>query len=559
MQTLDEAIDEKLICAHCGDPCPDRKLATEGQVFCCLGCKTVYEIIHENGLDAYYRIEQDPGISLKHNKGREYYNFLDKDDVRRRILNFESPELAKVRLFIPVIHCSSCIWLLENLYKLHGGVIRSEVNFPRKEVFIDFNPSKVSLRELVELMASLGYEPDIDIEGEDSEVKRIGNYNRSLLIKIGVAGFCFGNIMLLSFPEYLGLENLVDTDFSRFFSYINILFSLPVLFYSASGYYEAAYKGLKQKVISIDVPIAIGILALSLRSIYEVVTQTGPGYFDSLSGLVFFLLIGKWFQNKTYESLLFDRSYKSYFPVAVTLVGELVQESVLIEDLKIGDTILIRNNELIPADTELLSEEAMIDNSFVTGESTTIRKQKGEYVFAGGRQTGPAIELKVIKEVSQSYLTQLWNNDAFKKNEHSTRRILVDRISKYFTIAILIIAIVASIFWIFYDPSKTINVFTAVLIVACPCALALSTPFAVGTAMRVLSRNGCYLKNGEIIEEMDKVNHVVFDKTGTITNQGKENITFLGELTSQDTERVCAIASNSYHPLSRRIANYLGS
>ena len=525
MRVEEKTIESKLACAHCGDPCDDKIVTSEGNSFCCLGCKTVFEILHENGLDAYYRIETKPGLSLKHNKGADYYQFLDNNEIRRKLLNFESPEVSKVRLYIPSIHCSSCIWLLENLYKLQQGVIKSEVNFPRKEVYIDFNPSQVSLRELIELMASLGYEPDINLEQDTSSSKSRRKYNRSLIVKIGIAGFCFGNIMLLSFPEYLGLEKLLDDDFSRFFSYINIAFSLPVLIYSASGYYEAAYKGLKKKFISIDVPIVIGIFTLFSRSIYEIVSQTGPGYLDSLSGLVFFLLIGKWFQNRTYESLLFDRSYKSYFPIGVTRISEENQQSIMIEDLKEDDEILIRNGELIPADSELLSDQALIDNSFVTGESVSISKAKGDYIFAGGRQIGSAIRLKVRKEVSQSYLTQLWNNEAFVKSKKATRQVMVDRISKYFTLIILGIAFSASIFWIFYDPSKVVNVFTAVLIVACPCALALSTPFAVGTAMRILGQLGCYLKNGETLEELNKVDHVVFDKTGTITfnskNRGK--------------------------------------
>ena len=553
---MGEVTTEKLVCAHCGENCEDDSLVSEDNIFCCLGCKTVFEILHENGLEAYYKYESQPGISLKHNRGREYFNFLDNEDIKRKILNFESPGISKISLFIPSIHCSSCIWLLENLFKLHHGIDRSEVNFPKKEVHIDFDPQVISLRELIELLASLGYEPEIDLQNGKKELNKTTSVNRSLLIKIGVAGFCFGNIMLLSFPEYLGLERLLENDFSRFFSYIIILFALPVLLYSASGYYHAAFTGLKHKVISIDVPIAIGIFTLFLRSIYEIITHTGPGYFDSLSGLVFFLLIGKWFQNRTYESLLFDRNYKSYFPIAVTRLKENESESVQIEDLKAGDHILIRNGELIPCDATLLSDQAYIDNSFVTGESDPVRKNAGDYIYAGGRQKGNAIELEVQKEVSQSYLTQLWNDKAFQKEAGNDRKILVDRISKYFTLVILGIAILGALFWFYYDPSKVTNVFTAVLIVACPCALALSTPFAVGSAMRILGRNGCYLKNGEIVEELTMIKYVVFDKTGTITYNDKHGSRFVGNLSEKEMQIVSAVASNSYHPLSRKIVKY---
>ena len=530
MPAWEEVTKEKLICAHCGDHCEDSTITSEEEIFCCLGCRTVFEIIHENGLDAYYRLESQPGLSLKHNRGKDYFGFLDNPLIRRKLLSFESAGISKINLYIPSIHCSSCIWLLENLYTLHKGVSKSEVNFPKKELFIDYDPSQISLRELVELLSSLGYEPELSLEDSIDENKMKDRSNRILLIKIGVAGFCFGNIMLLSFPEYLGLDLLLEDDFGKFFSLVNILFALPVVFYSAWGYYDAAFRGLLHRSMSIDVPIAIGIFTLFFRSIYEVISQTGPGYFDSLSGLVFFLLIGKWFQNRTYASLLFDRNYKSYFPIAVTRLLENGTESIQIEELKEDDIILIRNGELIPSDAELLSEEAYIDNSFVTGESKPVVMHKGDYIYAGGRQKGSAIRLLVRKEVSQSYLTQLWNDEAFSKNKVLGRKVLVDKISKHFTWIVLGIAISSSLFWLFYDPAKVINVFTAVLIVACPCALALSTPFAVGTALRILGRNGCYLKNGEIVEEIRTINHIVFDKTGTITYNNEGGTRFNGDL-----------------------------
>ena len=299
MITNDVIVKQDLICAHCGEKCEDTSIALDNDIFCCLGCKTVYEILHDNGLDAYYRIDDNPGNTLKHEKGNTYYAFLEKPYIIQKILDYSEETLAKVRLYIPSIHCSSCIWLLENLYKLKKGIQVSIVDFPRKTVRIDFNPRQISFREVVEMLSALGYPPELNLENDQEKKKDVKTASqRDLLVKIGIAGFSFGNIMLFSFPEYIGLDRIIEPEFSRFFSQISMLFSLPVVFYSATDYFKASYNGIKQKVMSIDIPIVIGILALFIRSSYDVISSTGPGYFDSLAGLVFFLLVGKWFQGK---------------------------------------------------------------------------------------------------------------------------------------------------------------------------------------------------------------------------------------------------------------------
>ena len=212
----DEAIVQReLKCSHCGERCDDASIVVEKNYFCCLGCKTVFEILNDNGLDAYYRLEDNPGNSLKHEKGKSYYSFLDKPAIWKKILDYSDESLAKVRLFIPSIHCSSCIWLLENLYQLKNGLVVSTVDFPRKTIQIDFNPHQISFREVVEMLSALGYPPVLDLENNREDKKNLKNKShRELLVKIGVAGFSFGNIMLFSFPEYIGLDRLTEPEFS---------------------------------------------------------------------------------------------------------------------------------------------------------------------------------------------------------------------------------------------------------------------------------------------------------------------------------------------------------
>lgn len=544
-------VEKKTKCYHCGADCTDDTIHIGDKIFCCNGCKTVYEILNENEMCSYYNIEDMPGITPKGKfKGR--FDFLSNEDITKGLLDFRDEGVSIITFYTPSMHCSSCIWLLENLSKLNLGIVSSQVNFPKKTVRVTFNDEKVSLQDVAELMSAIGYEPVINLNDIEKDKKKV---DRSIIYKVAVAGFAFGNIMLLALPEYFEVNEFWLDQFKPFFRWIMLLLSIPVLLYSASDYFISAYKGLKHKFINIDVPIVLGILVLFIRSSYEVVAHIGSGYFDSLTGLVFFLLLGKFFQDKTYKSLSFDRDYKSYFPVAVTRIRADKEENVQVSKLNPADRILIRNEELIPADCVLIKGEAMIDSSFVTGESKLVAKKVGDKIFAGGKQIGEAIELEVVKTVSQSYLTQLWNHDVFSKDGVKNFKSLTDSISKYFTFFILALAFISSAYWYYTDHIIiAVNVFTAVLIVACPCALALSAPFTMGNVLRILGRNRFYVKNAETLEEMATVNHVVFDKTGTITQNDKSKVSFVGdELTELEKKNLKAILRQSNHPLSRTL------
>ena len=561
-----------LQCYHCGETCADDHIHIEEKLFCCDGCKTVFEILDENGLCNYYDLEQNPGVQLKIRSWGTCYDFLDNPDIAQKLLDFAEGNTQKITWFVPAIHCSSCIWLLENLYKLQPGIQYSRVNFVRKEVTLTFNAEQISLRKLAELLATLGYAPKIQLEdlkpANKSKKLKISAEEKTLYFKIGITGFAFGNIMLLSFPEYL---DWVGNDYQNFFGYLNILLALPIFFYSSSDYLISAFKALRAKTINLDVPISMGIVALFGRSLYEIITHTGAGFMDSLAGLLFFLLVGKWFQSKTYQSLSFERDYKSYFPLAVQLKkrkGEDTKEikSIPVTDIKQADHIIIRNQELIPADSILLSKDAFIDYSFVTGEAEPIHKKQGDYLYAGGRQTGSSIELEVQKEVAQSYLTQLWNNDVFQKEDLGTQKQFQQRIgrfSQYFTFVVLAIAFGAALYWYQTDPTKIWNTFTAVLIVACPCALALSMPFTLGNTMRIFGRNKLYLKNAEVVADLAAINHLVFDKTGTITHPNETRVIFepLGNqaLTATQSTYIASLVKHSTHPLSQRIFKHLNN
>ena len=518
-------------CFHCGlNIVKEDEIIFDAKNFCCNGCKTVYEIFSLNDMTCYYDFEKSPGATPLDIKGK--YDFLDNESIVSKLLEFQEDSTAIISLNIPHIHCSSCIWILENLQRLQKGISTSQVNFPEKKVRITYNPEEVSIKTIVNLLSSIGYEPYISLENYETGKSTI---DRSLTYKLGVAFFCFGNIMLLSFTEYFEVKEYWLDQYRGFFRWLIFALALPSFFYSASGYYVSAYKSIRSGMLNIDIPIALGIIVMFVRSTFDITMDYGSGFFDSLTGLIFFMLLGKMFQIKTYSFLSFERDFKSYFPIAITKINlDTSEESVPIYDIQKGDRLLIRNQELIPVDGILISDKAEIDYSFVTGEAIPITKKSGDKVFAGGKQIGKIIEMEVLHSVSQSYLTQLWSNDVFQKNVEQKHKTITDRISRYFTPLLLLIALAGFGYWIFIDTTIAFNVFTAVLIVACPCALALTAPFTFGNVLRILGNKKFYLKNALVIEQLAKVDTIVFDKTGTITTNTKSNISYEGSVISEE-------------------------
>jgi Cu+-exporting ATPase len=582
-----EAISEqKKVCFHCGTLCRDKVFSQGEKYFCCNGCLTVFELLSENGLGEFYNLSETAGVRVTATALADRYLFLDEPLVRDRLVDFASDRITRVTFHVPSIHCIACVWLLENLFQLRAGIKESRVNFPRREVLITFDNTQVKLSEVVTLLASLGYEPELKLSSLDTKSGR--NPVWKLWIQLGFAGFAFGNIMLLSLAAYFGLDTFTAGPFRRMTGYISLILALPVVIYSARDYWRAAWRCLHDRVLNIDVPIAVGVAAIFMQSTFDVVTGRGNGYFDSLCGLIFFLLCGKLFQQKNYDRLTFDRSYKSFFPLSVTrlanrekttaapadhpvpspLAGErvrvsgetnpIVEEQISLSQLTVGERLILRNGELIPADATLMGGPALIDYSFVTGESEPVGKNPGDHLYAGGRQMGGRIEIETVKPVSQSYLTSLWDQDSFRKDKNLASNALTNQYSQRFTRIIIGVAVTSAGYWAWVNPALSLKAFTSVLIVACPCALALAAPFALGTAQRLLARRGVYLKNPYVLENLARIDTVVFDKTGTLTGAGASKVDWQGPVLTENEERwLFSITRHSTHPLAVRIGEFV--
>jgi Cu+-exporting ATPase len=540
----------RALCYHCGEDLPKVKYHAEDKDFCCAGCMAVFKILSENNLCNYYVYNNNPGRQFKNESHLEY---LDEPKIIDQLLDYKHESSSIITFYIPAIHCSSCIWLLEHLYKINPAIFSSRIDFLKKQVTISFNHDEISLRQLVQTLNQIGYEPLISLQ--DIIKEHSGSVDKALILKIAVAGFLMGNVMLFSFPEYFGLSGF-EKQFQSLFGWLNLTFSIPAAFYCGRDYFTSAITSLKHRHINLDTPLALIIAVLFLRTVFEILFGTGPGFADTLTGLVFLLLMGKWLKQRTYHHISFDRDYRSYFPIAVTTLLNGKEKPVSINEIKIGDRLWIRSGELVPADAILMKGEAWMDMSFVTGESDPVHKVLGEIIYAGGRQTSEAIELEVIKPVSQSYLTGLWNNDNYKNN--SEKQNFNDSVARYFGLSVFLIAFAATGYWLLQsDSHKAWSAFTAVIIVACPCVLALSTPFTLSAILSVFDKKGFYVKNTDAVEELAKCDTLIFDKTGTLTSNENAEIIFSGMITDDEKIIVASLLRNSIHPLSRHILKAL--
>ncbi len=552
---------EALACFHCGTACVPGRHAKEGREFCCAGCQTVFELLSEAGLDRYYELGDGVRARIEAGTATEAFRFLDTPEVRTRFVDFDDGKTTRVTFHLPNIHCLACVWLLENLFRLKPGIGKSIVHFPRKQAVITLDPTVLKLSEVAALLDSLGYPPELRLA--DLEKPPVNPLTRRLWLQTGIAGFAFGNTMLFSLAIYLGLDSISAPAFLGMFGMLSLLLSIPVVTVSARDYWVTSWRALKHRQIPIEVPIAFGIVAIWGQSTWEVLSGTGEGYFDSLAGLLFFLNIGRIFQQKTFDRMAFDRDYRSFFPLSVIRRRGDADERVSLAEIAVGDRLVVRHGELVPADARLVSGAGMIDYSFVTGEAEPVTRAADERLHAGGRQLGGAIEIETVKAVNQGYLTDLWNQEAFRKSKDNTFGTLTNLYSRRFTWIILGVAVTAALAWMPFDVARGLKAFISVLIVACPCALALAAPFTLGSAQRVLARRRIFLRNPEVIEILARIDAVVFDKTGTLTSTGTGDVRWTGssglELTPVEAAAVRAIAAQSTHPLARRVSDALAA
>jgi len=543
--------DAPALCRHCGDACAADGIRNGAGTFCCAGCASVFELLQEHGLTQFYACAPDAGVSQRTAGTRDADRFAVLDDpaVALRFVDAHDGTFSHATFSVPSLHCASCLWLLKQLWRFDEGIGRSEADLMRRTVRVAFRPGRTTLRAVAERLAALGYEPVVDGERAAGHMPPA---RRDLYLKLGIAGFAVGNMMLFSIPRYANGAPL-DPAFQRVFDTLNVLFAIPVLVYSASDFFRGAWQSARLRVMTLDVPIAMGLAVLFVRSLSDILTRSGEGFLDSFAGLVFFLLIGRLFQQMAFDRIAFDRTVRSFLPLSVRVAADGRMTMRRIEELVPGDVIVVRPREVVPADATLLDPHGRVDLAFVTGEQHPVPVQAGDIVGAGARVVGEGLRLQVVRRVSQSHLAELWNNPVLVRKPSHWLTAVSARFGQWFTAGALVLAALGFYAW-WPDARMAAQVATAVLIIACPCALTLAAPITLGTTLGMLGQAGVYLKQGAVALDLSRVDTVAFDKTGTLTTGEAAATVALHGLDDGAWARVRRLAAESIHPVSRALA-----
>ena len=542
-------------CAHCG--APTASILVGDNRFCCQGCSQVFSILRENNLLGFYEISDNQVESLR-DRPQGDYSYCDTDWFRKLFVREAGEGRYSIRLKLPAIHCAACVWLLEKLPEMLPGVTGARINYLRKEMVLTAEQA-LPLSRLVSFVADLGYVPDFGPESRRS--RALTSYDKSLLKRMALAAFGFGNAMLFSLPEYFSTR--VEVGFARTFIAINIVLSTAVLIYSAGEFFVNAFRALKKRKIILDLPISAGILAMFGRSIAEIATGTSAGYFDTFAGLIFFLLLGRYVQSRSYEWLNFERDNLLFLPLAVRVRKGDDEVIMPVSGLANGDILKLRNGEISPTRCRLVSESAQADYAFITGESLPVTLSRGDTFETGGKLIGRAAELEVLEPVNQARLNRIWENSAETAGSEAAipESNFAERVLPYFTAIVISIAVGSLLYWLPSDSSRAWNAFSAVLVITCPCALAMAKPFSFFTVQSALARAGLFLKSAATVERFFHLRNIVFDKTGTLTNPGQYDIRFhasASALSETDKTLIARVAQHSSHPLSAAVATHLG-
>ncbi len=480
------------------------------------------------------------------------YEVLDDPTTSARFSEIHDATHAFCTFTVPAIHCASCVGLLERLNRFDARINGSVVDLTRKTVRVGFNPRQATVRSVAELLASLNFPPLLSEPTPASTRHR----SREILLRLGVAGFAASNVMLFSIAGYLAGPGGLPSSIDGVFSILSIMLALPVMLYSASPWWKSAWGSLRNRTVNLDVPVALGIAVIFVRSIVDITTGAGYGYLDSATALVFFLLIGRLVQEKAFAAISFDRTVRSFFPLGVRVVRNGVDVTMPIERIAIGDIIVLRNGEVLPCNATLQSPTGYLDYSFVTGERAPHECTAGNQLMAGGKVVGTSIRCMVVSDVSHGHLASLWERTSARRPR--TRLLDVSaRFGAVFTLVSVLIAVTAFAVWL-PDVAMATTVLTAVLIIACPCAMTLAAPIALGTAMGLLGRRGIMVRSTGTLLELDTVSHVVFDKTGTLTSP-EYSVAYRGDnLSPAQCDALAAVVAESTHPVSRALSATFG-
>jgi P-type Cu2+ transporter len=538
-------------CDHCGLPVPAGLIERgEALQFCCGGCRTAWGILHESGLDQYYRLPERRTAAVRPT-GRSFEEF-DHSAFHQLYVRSDAAGLAEADLYLEGIHCASCVWLVERVPRTLPGLVSAELNVPRSLVRVRWDPRRVRLSEVARFLDRLGYRPH-PFRGVRPEAVRRAE-DRSMIARIGVAGAIAGNVMLLALALYAGWFTGMEPEFERTFRWISLALTTPAVFGPGWLFFRGAWAALRTRTLHMDLPIALALGAGYVRGAVNALGSAhGPIYFDGVTLLIFLLLVGRFLQQRAQRAATDSAELMASLAPATARVraGGAVKE-VPVEALLPGMVLEVRPGDTLAADGTVLEGRSELDLALLTGESRPVAVGPGERVYAGTLNRRSTLEVTVEEAGETTRLGRILQEVEAAALRRAPIVRLADRLAGGFVAAVLVLALLTGLAWLFIDRSRALDNAIALLIVTCPCALGLATPLAVTVAIGRAARAGILVKGGDALEALGRPGRLVLDKTGTVTEGRTTLVTWEGP--EEVKPLVAALERHSVHPLAAGFA-----
>ena len=549
-------------CTHCHLEFDEKVMIKEEQNpelnFCCNGCQGVYHLLKDDGLaDSFYHKVGKNTLSTPLAVGNDSSSF-DMESFALRYIKTTKDGFSSVDLIIEGIHCAACIWLNEKILGDTYGIFEVNINFTNNKAKIVWDEDIISLSVIIDKIRSIGYNA-YPYDRTDSEKKATSN-NRDYFLRMSVAIFASMNIMMIGVAKYSGFFTGMSDDMVNLIHFAEFLFSTPVLFYSGWVFFKGAYYGLKNKIINMDLLVATGASLTYVYSLYILFGGAGHSYFDSVSMIITFVLVGKYLEviGKKGAVDTMDK-IKSRIPLEATIVCNGVKKVVSLDKIEVGDILEVKSGEKASVDGLVISGISSFDESSISGESRLVSKDIGDKIYSGTINNSNVIRYKALKNYANSTLNNIVELLEDSLNSRPKIQETANELSKYFSIAILSLALGAFVAWYLYngDFENALIISISVIVIACPCALALATPIASLIGISWLSKEGLLFKEAKFLETFAKANTVVFDKTGTLTHGKLKVINEISSLDKNELNLLYSLVDSSTHPVSVSIKEYL--
>lgn len=547
-------------CYHCGEEVPvntDFKVEILGEVraMCCPGCETVAQTIVDSGLVSYYQYRTAPAekADLVPEQLQALVHY-DNEEVQSEFVR-NSDDRAEVTLSIDGVSCAACAWLIEKQVSHHSGVLSIRVNTTTNRAILAWDKSKTRLSELLSTIHQLGYKA-APFEADNQEAayhKQMKQY----LYRLGIAGLATMQVMMLAVALYLEVFGDLEPEFKNYFRWVSLIFATPVMLYSALPFYLNAWRSIRSRTLGMDVPVSIAMIFAYFASLVATVTEQGEVFFESISMFAFFLLVGRFLEMRARRKAA--AASGNLLKLIPAIATKLDGDQVPVKTLKLGDQIRVLPGEHIPADGKILSGRVHIDESMLTGESVPVVKTKDDIVYAGTLNGEESFELEVTSSKADSMISNIVRLQDEAQLSKPKIAEIADIVARYFVAVILIVAAGTWFFWHEARPDDAFWIMLSVLVATCPCALSLATPTALTCATSRMGNYGILLRKSHVFETLCKVNHLIVDKTGTLTH---------GDIVIRDVELVssvskaeslaiaAALEAHANHPIARAFKQY---